>query len=80
MVCVMCILQKLLSQAQLMEIGHGQLYLSNEMNKTYSTTIIYLTCAILSNVEVQNQVDENTTQYFKWMLTIGYRRNVDLYV
>lgn len=37
------VLQKLLSQAQLMERRSRHLYLWNEVNKTYGTKIIHIT-------------------------------------
>lgn len=59
MVYIVRVLQKLLSQAQLVEKGHGHLYLSNEANKTHSAKIIYLMCTILSTVGVKNHADVN---------------------
>lgn len=43
MVHVVYVLQKLLSQAQLMERRGRRLYLWNEVNKTYGTKVIHKT-------------------------------------
>lgn len=59
-----------------MERGRGHLYLSYKVNRTYLFNAYYPQHRRSKKLGER----EPLYQYFKWMLTIGYRRNVDMYV